>query len=136
MLVIDASVALAWALPDEDDALAWETLDRVAHEGALVPAIWPLEVGNGLLTAHRRKRLTANQLGESLSLLRELPIRISAPDPITELGTVLTLARTQGLTTYDAAYLEVAMRNSTGLATLDENLRKAARRLGVSLELD
>jgi predicted nucleic acid-binding protein len=84
--------------------------------------------------AFRRKRLSAAQLGEALSLLRDLPIRVSAPELTTELGTVVAIARSQGLTTYDAANLEVAMRNSAALATLDGDLKKAARRLGVSLE--
>jgi predicted nucleic acid-binding protein len=135
MLVIDASVALAWALPDEQDAFATSVLELVASEGALVPSIWALEVGNALFMAERRKRLTAAQFKKSLSLLRELRIRVSSPAIEADLGQVLVLAQTHKLTSYDAAYLELAIRASCPLATLDAGLGKAAKVLGVAFKV-
>jgi len=134
MLVIDASVALAWALPDEQDAFALVVLELVASEGALVPSIWALEVGNALLMAERRKRLTAAQFKKSLSLLRDLRIRVSSPAIEADLGQVLVLAQTHKLTSYDAAYLELAIRASCPLATVDAGLGKVAKELGVAFK--
>ena len=132
MVVIDASVTLAWALPDEQDAFASGVLELVANEGALVPSIWALEVGNGLIMAERRKRLTPSQFKKSLSLLRELRIRVSSPAIEADFGQVLTLAQTHKLTSYDASYLELAIRASCPLATLDAGLTKVAKELGVA----
>ena len=122
--VLDSSVALSWLLPDEaadrTDALA----DRLEHESAHVPSIWPLEVSNALLTAWRRKRLTDADLELCLSALSGLPIETDAN---AALDQILAIARKFGLTSYDAAYLERAHRRSLPLATLDEQLRKACK---------
>lgn len=126
--VLDSSVALSWLLPDEaaerTDALA----DRLEHESAHVPAIWPLEVGNALLTAMRRKRLTEADFERCFAALSALPIET---DSNAGLGQVLKMARRFGLTSYDAAYLELAERRNLPLATLDDKLRSACKSLKV-----
>jgi predicted nucleic acid-binding protein len=126
MLVLDASVTLAWLLPDERSTAADAVFERVARESALVPPLWSLEVGNGLLAACRRSRLSDEDLATAVRALRELPIRPGQAALDSDFGAVLTLARRHGLTTYDAAYLELALRAATPLATLDDRLRAAA----------
>jgi predicted nucleic acid-binding protein len=131
--VLDASVALAWCFEDESSDLADLALDRLAQTSALVPAIWSLEIGNALLGAERRRRLSQAESSRFLALIRALPIEIEAVSAPRMLNDVVTLAREQGLSTYDAAYLELAMRNGLPLATLDAALWQAAERCGVSL---
>lgn len=131
--VLDASVALAWHFEDEASAYADRALERLREDDAVVPAIWPLEIANGLLAAERRGRLSAADVAQAHGLLSDLPIGVNALTLQVALGPVLDLARAQGLSTYDAAYLELAMREGLPLATEDEALRAAARRVGVPL---
>lgn len=99
---------------------------------AWVPAIWSLEVANGLLTAERRKRISASEASKAMRLLLSLPI---IPDPAErerDFEVAWRIARTHQLSAYDAAYLELAIRNNVPLATLDESLRAAAQKEGLS----
>jgi predicted nucleic acid-binding protein len=132
-LVLDASVALAWAFEDEEDGYPDLVLDSLAEAKAHVPAVWPLEVGNALLVAERRGRLNQAATVQFLALLRQLPIVVEPERPERIWGEILALAREQGLSTYDASYLHLAMRRGFSLATNDELLRQAAVRAGVSL---
>jgi predicted nucleic acid-binding protein len=129
--VVDASIALAWHFEDEVSEYADRILDRLREDRAAAPSIWPLEVANALLVAERRGRLSPARVARAVELLLELPVSIhdTAADPA--LGPVLDLARTHGLSAYDAAYLELAMREGLPLATQDEALRAAAQRAGV-----
>src|SRR5436305_8708431 len=133
-LVLDASVALAWCFPDESSAGAERLLDSMADGSkAIVPAIWPFEIANALLTAERRKRLSMAQVTSTLKELALLPITIDDVQVESVFGEVLAVARQGQLTEYDAAYLELALREALPLATLDDRLRRAARNAGVSL---
>ena len=131
--VLDASVALAWSFRDERNAYAHQVLRRLEDDPALVPAVWMLEVANGLLVAERRARFTAADVAQVYGVLADLPIEWSALTLDQALGPVLDLARAHGLSAYDAAYLELAMREGLPLATQDEALRAAAQRVGVPL---
>jgi predicted nucleic acid-binding protein len=122
-IVLDASVVAAWALPDETTQPAATILERVSGEGATAPPIWWYEVRNMLLMAERRNRILADQSDMFFRRLSGLPIRIA--DRGTS-GDVLRLARTHNLTVYDAAYLELSLREGLALATLDRRLAGAA----------
>ena len=128
MIVIDASIALAWLFEDERSALAQRALTALEDDEAFVPAIWPVEVQNVLLVAELRGRLTA-EAGELLNAIRALPIHIEAPIGIDT--TIYDLAKKYELTAYDASYLELAVRHRSKLATLDKALSRAARRENV-----
>jgi predicted nucleic acid-binding protein len=131
--VLDCSVALAWFLPGEATPHTEALLDRVAEAGAAVPALWPLEVANVLLMAERRGRITRAHRVTALTSLRRLPIRID-PETADHAWTATSdLAAAQGLTLYDATYLELCLRADLPLATLDQPLSKAARALGVEV---
>ena len=132
-LVLDASVTLAWAFEDEENGYPDLVLESLAEAKACVPIIWPLEVGNALLVAERRGRLNQAATVQFLALLWQLPIVVEPERPERILGEILSLAREQGLSTYDATYLHLAMRQGFPLATTDELLRQAAARAGVPL---
>ena len=131
--IIDASVALSWVFEDENHIQTDTLLDQLAEEGALVPQLWHLETRNALLTAERRGRLTAEDVNGRVDALKDLPI-ITDEEP--DLQLAFELARTYGLTIYDALYLELAKRKNTTLATLGKQLEQAAESEGVSLLAD
>ncbi len=128
--VLDSSVALAWLLPDEANERTDALADRLEQENAHVPSIWPLEVGNALMTALRRRRISDGDFDRCISALSALPIEV---DTIADLAGVLSIARRFSLTSYDAAYLDLAQRRGFPLATLDGKLRQACKALKVSV---
>lgn len=130
-LVLDCSVAVSWCFEDEAAPETDALLERVRDEGAFVPAIWYLELGNVLIQAERRNRLSVADIATRLELFGALPITIDDERPDRTLQAVLTLARAERLTTYDAAYLELAMRRGLPLASKDQDLVEAAQRCGV-----
>lgn len=132
-LVLDASLTLAWALPDEASAYADDILKRTASGKAWVPALWPHEVANGLLMAQRRGRLTTAQRIAFIEELLKLPIEVEHRPATTVFDAQIPLAEQQGLTAYDAAYLDLALRKGAPLATQDKALRAAAGKTGVKL---
>jgi predicted nucleic acid-binding protein len=131
--VIDASVALAWCFDDEATDSTRALLDRFADEQAAVPSLWHLELANALVAGERSQRITPARSSEFIALIGGLPIAVDEATPNLALSTVLDLARSEGLSSYDASYLELAMRRGVPLATKDDALARAARRVGVSL---
>ena len=129
--VLDASVTLAWCFDDESTPAAWALLDRLKSAPAHVPALWALEIGNILLGAERRRRITQARATEFLGILGDLDIRTDPEAPGRAFRDVLPIAREQRLTTYDASYLELAMRLGLPLATKDTALVRAAKALRV-----
>jgi len=129
--VLDASVAVAWCFDDEGTPAAWALLDRLRSAPAHVPALWELEIGNILLAAERRRRITQARAVEFLGILGELDIRVDPDLRGRALRDVLPLARERRLTTYDATYLELAMRLGLPLATKDTALARAAAALRI-----
>jgi predicted nucleic acid-binding protein len=132
-LVLDASLALQWFLEDEADRqYGLGVLASLSSKRAMVPILWFYEVGNGLLMAYRRKRITFDQIDGFLTRLKALPIEAAHQLPI-ELLELLALAQKHNLTNYDAAYLALAMRSRLPLATTDADLRRAAAAAGVEI---
>jgi len=127
--VLDASVALAWLFPDEGHEDAQELIELLEEAAAVVPAIWPLEVGNALLVALRRGRIKKADMARLSAALSGLPIEIDADFAAEMIPGLLDLASELNLTAYDAAYVELARRRQMPLATLDERLRLACREL-------
>lgn len=133
--VLDASVALTWLLSDanpKDRAYAAGLLETLKHGTiAVVPVTWALEIANVLARAEARGMLSEAQSGAFLEMLSSAPIKGDAatfPQALTE---TLNLARRHRLSSYDASYLELALRNGLPLATRDDVLNKAARKAGV-----
>ena len=132
-LVLDCSVALSWFMPDEAGPAADELRMRVTDEGAIVPVLWPIELGNVLVIAMRSRRVNSGQRAAVLEALGQLPIEVDA-DTLARVWTdTLALADQLRLSLYDACYLELAQRRRLPLATLDKELRAAARKLDMPL---
>jgi predicted nucleic acid-binding protein len=132
-LVLDGSVTLAWCMEDERTPALIRLLRQVTEKGAMVPAIWRLEVANGLRTAVKRGRIDASERDGHLADFADMDI---ATDPETDRyawTTTQRLAERFDLTPYDASYLELAQRLSLPLATLDKALRAAAKGAGVDV---
>ena len=134
--VLDASVAFAWCFPgDPTEFTAYNkmVLMRMEFWDAVVPEIWPFEIANTIYVSFsRRKRITEIQIQEFLDSLKDLPIRVERQDLWTNVA-LESMARKHNLAAYDAAYLELALRQSIPLATSDEGLKKAALACGVKL---
>ena len=99
----------------------------------LVPVVWPLEVVNILLVAVRQKAITPSQLETFVADLKELPVEIDLEGVGRSYSSILRISRQHQLSSYDAAYLDLALVEGLPLATLDKNLRAAAKRTGVEL---
>ncbi len=128
VFVLDASVALAWLLNEQDASTVEPVLLRLESDEALVPELWHLEVRNSLLVASRRGRLSPDAPTERLDALRDLPVRT---DSGLDLSLAFVLAQKHGLSYFGAVYLELAKRHSAPIATLDKALARAAGIEGV-----
>jgi predicted nucleic acid-binding protein len=131
--ILDCSLAMTWLFEDEATAETTKLLDRAETETALVPAFWYLEIANVIAVAERRKRITLVKSSEFLSQLSKLDLEVEPESTERAFDRLLSLCRTHGLTSYDAVYLDLAARRRLPLATLDEPLRKAAKKLGIKL---
>jgi predicted nucleic acid-binding protein len=132
-LVLDSSIALAFVYSEETTAPVAQVFESLAREGAWVPGLWRLEVANVLEMGVRRKRHSSEFRDVTLADLAQLPVQVDGETDRSAWGATLRLAERYRLTLYDAAYLELALRRSLPLATLDEDLRRAAAREKVAL---
>lgn len=134
--VIDASLGLAWVLPNQatpaTDALLQELKQGVV---LVVPGLWFQEMANALLVLERRKKLTGEERQEALATLRKLYIVADTEGAALALDRISELAQAHGLSVYDATYLELALRERLPLGTRDTALHQAAKRCRVSLLL-
>jgi predicted nucleic acid-binding protein len=130
--VVDNSVVMSWYFKDETNKYADTVLDKLTGAIAVVPSIWPFEVVNVLIVAERQIRLSESDSIRFLTLLSQLPIVVEyeRPEMMKEL---LALARAYNLSSYDASYLYLAMRKGLPIATLDNKLIEAARRIEVPI---
>ena len=132
--VLDASIVLTWCFPDEEAQKAEKISERIAlGDQPAVPAFWRHEVLNALLVGEKRKRLTNELIQSFINDLERLPAEIDTPAAGTVFHSTQDLCRKHGLTAYDAAYLELAMRHRIALATVDEALERAARAEGIEI---
>jgi predicted nucleic acid-binding protein len=131
--VLDASITLCWCFNDEATPATWRLLGMLEEGSAVVPAIWTLEITNILINAERRGRLTEAKVHEFIHLLQGLNIEIDQETPSRAFREILLLSRAHNLSSYDAAYLELARRLGIPLATKDQVLRKVARELGMTV---
>lgn len=131
--IIDCSITMAWCFADEHTPAVLAVRDRLATEAAITPAHWPLEVTNVLLMAEKRGRINAADAADFLEALLQFDIAQDYEASARLSHEVLNLGRAHQLTSYDAAYLELAVRRQLPLATLDDQLRRAADSLGITL---
>jgi predicted nucleic acid-binding protein len=131
--VLDCSVAISWAFPEECTPACVAVLERLETERAMVPALWFLEITNVLALSERKKRLGSAKSQEFITMLRRFQITVDEEAERRAFEHLLPLCRTHRLTSYDAAYLDLALRRSLPIATFDTDLKKAARATGVQL---
>ena len=132
--VLDASIVLTWCFPDEEAQKAEEISERIAlGDKPAVSSFWRHEVLNALLMGEKRKRLTSELTQTFIQDLERLRVEVDAPESVTVFQVTQGLCRKHGLTAYDAAYLELAMRNRIALATADAALERAARAEGIEI---
>jgi predicted nucleic acid-binding protein len=131
--VLDASVTLAWCFADEGGDYALGVLDRLRSGEAVAASHWGLELANALLVAERHGRIESGDVSRLTKFVLALPIAV---DPVARrrpLDSIHRLGRSHGLSAYDAAYLELAVRHGIPIATLDADLRGAAEAEGVGI---
>ena len=131
--VVDSSVTVTWCFAEERTPPTAALLDRAMNSGAIAPSLWPLEILNALLMSEKRKRLDSARRHELISALQSMPITLDQETAAQAWGATNRLAERHRLTLYDAAYLELAQRLDLPLATLDADLREAAKNLGIPL---
>jgi predicted nucleic acid-binding protein len=128
--VLDASIAACWAFGDEEHAIADRAQARLGDDEAHAPALWWFEIRNALIAGERRGRIGEAEAAAFLQYLGRLPVRLDR-EPVE--ADLLSLARRHKLTVYDAAYLELAMRLASPIATLDRRLSAASEAESLAL---
>jgi predicted nucleic acid-binding protein len=136
--VLDNSVAMRWLLASEkksDQAYAELVLQSLVEAEAVVPHLWHLEAANVLLNAEKHGELGAGEVERFIAQLESLPVQVDMLTAQKAFSRTLSLSRAYKLSSYDAAYLELAIREGLPLATLDKDLKKAAKKADVELYL-
>lgn len=136
--VLDNSVAMRWILASPkmaDQRYAEKVLESMVKADAMVPNLWHLEAANVLLSAGSRRVLGSGEIEGFIAQLESLPIQTDPTTVTQALGRTLSLSRAYKLSSYDAAYLELSLREGLPLATLDKDLIKAAKESKAALYL-
>jgi predicted nucleic acid-binding protein len=132
-LVIDSSLTLAWIYLDELTPTTLRLSQSISETGAWVPSIWRLEIANSLYFSVRRRRIDRAFRDRAVEDFSRLAISVDTATDEFAWTTTLALSDRFGLTMYDACYLELAQRRALPLATLDNDLRKAAKALDIQV---
>jgi predicted nucleic acid-binding protein len=136
--VLDNSVVMRWFFGDgkaSELAYSRSVLDAMKSADAIVPPVWGLEVANVICRAESQELVTEARSGAFLEMLSGIAIEVDHASADYSLSSTLNLARRYKLSAYDASYLELALRQGIPLATLDSDLRKAAKKAGVKILL-
>jgi len=131
--VLDNSVTMRWLFGDgspSDQTYAKQVLASIPEASVLVPGVWSLEVANGIARAEKKFGLTEARSAEFVHALQQMHIQVDSETSVHAMGDTLQLARRYNVSAYDAAYLELALREGLPLATLDEGLIKAVKKAG------
>ncbi len=131
--VLDNSVVMAWCFEDESSQYSDIILGNLEFSTGFVPTIWPLEVTNVLLVAERKGRISKAGVSRFITLLDQLPIVVEQESPSRMFKEIFALGREYNLSSYDASYLDLAMRKGLSLATLDMKLITAANRCQIPI---
>lgn len=131
--VLDCSLTMTWLFEDEQTDFSINILEKLKTHKAIVPTIWALEVANVVLLSKEKKRISATKAVSFMDALSLLPIYFDDSTSTRAMHSVFTLAENLQLTIYDAAYLELAMREKIPLYSLDQDLIKAAHKTHVKI---
>lgn len=133
MIVVDASLFVAWLLNEPAHAPASTIFDMLATETIAVPAHWPIEVASALRKAVQNNRLAHEEVAPILDRLGLLDFSVANPISNNRISHLVDFATTYRLSVYDAAYVQLALAHRVGLATLDNQMRNAAKELNVAV---
>ena len=133
--VLDCSMTMAWCFEDESTDYTDSVLECLTEKTAIVPALWNLEVANVLLLTEKKNRITKSHSAEFIDILSTLPIIVDPSTSSRAMQSIYALAFQANLTIYDAAYLELAIREKIPLVTLDKELISAAKKLQIPLKI-
>ncbi len=134
--VLDNSVAMRWLLASKkvsDQKYAEQVLESMRHVDALTPNLWHLEAVSVLLGAEKRGEVSLGEIERFISQLENLPIQVDSLTAHQAFSRTLSLSRAYKISSYDASYLELAMREGLSLSTLDKKLIKAAKKADVEI---
>ena len=131
MIVVDASIFVAWLLNEPRQSSEQQVWDALVSESALVPVHWPNEVANALRRAVRRKRILLEDIAPTLGDLAPFEIKLSTPPSIQDIEALTKDALRLDLSVYDLQYVNLAKRHRLPLATIDAAMRSAARNVDV-----
>ena len=131
--VLDCSMTMAWVFSDESTPRTEALLRALRTDSAIVPTLWPMEVANVLLVATRRGRIQRDEWSAVVESLTTLPVETDTESHGRAFSAALPLADAHGLSVYDAAYLELAVRRELPLATLDKGLARACGEAGIEV---
>jgi predicted nucleic acid-binding protein len=130
-VVVDASVAVAWGLRDDETGYAWAVLDELERGLGMAPSVLMLEIVAAILRAERNGRISPERADAYLERVGRVRLRLDGEAAGVATTRLLELGRRLGLSAHDAAYLELAERAGAELATLDKDLARAATACGV-----
>lgn len=133
MIVIDASVMVAWLLGEPSAARDTELDTGLRDEPAIVPSHWPIEISNVLRSYLKASRLSFSDFFTIMARMDLVRVRVEPSIDLDEIGPLAQFATTHDLTAYDAAYVQLALQNGATLATLDRAMREAAQKLNIPL---
>jgi predicted nucleic acid-binding protein len=133
LIIVDASAMIAWLLNEPGELSVPALNDLLARHEIVVPAHWPSEIGNALVTNRRRGRVSDDNFERILAQLSRFQISPEPPLSGNEFATTITFALEHELTFYDAVYVKLAMDTEAILATLDGDMRRVARQRGVTV---
>ena len=133
--VVDNSIVMAWFFDDEATTFTDSVQDLLVYNTAFVPSIWSLEVVNVLIVAERKKRISTADSTHFLALVSQLPIKVEQTEPAIAFHNILFLARKYQISSYDASYIELAIRKGLPVASLDKAIVGAAKDLNIMLEI-
>ena len=133
MIVADTSLMISWLLNETDVVVAEDVYNLLAEETLLVPAHWPVEIGNALAVNVRRGRIPPELLNAIQERLNKLVVVVEDSVSPADIASLVGFAGDHNLTAYDACYVQLAAETHAPLATLDRQMRSAARRLNINL---
>lgn len=133
MIVLDASLAVDWLFDEAPTSASHDVDYALSDSPVMVPAHWPLEISNTLRPDLRDKKISIADFHSIMVRLDRLDIRVQAPTDLDEIGPLSQFAVTHNLTTYDAAYVQLALHQQATLGTLDHAMRRAAKALNIPL---
>jgi predicted nucleic acid-binding protein len=131
LIVVDASIFVAWLLNEPMQSAEQEVWDALVSESALVPVHWPNEVANALRRAVRRNRISVEEIGPTLNDLASFDIRLSTPPSVRDIEALTKDALRLDLSVYDLQYVNLARSHRLPLATIDAAMRSAAHNVDV-----